>query len=148
MTAQIDQLDTAAIEAMLPHSGNMSLLSGVVEFEAGRIVTKATSHTDPANPLRSGDRLPIAVGIEYAAQTVALHGALDGKDGGSPRRGYLAVLSNVSWYAERLDDAATPLLIEARQLVETENSAQFSFAVTAAGKTLLDGSFVVSLEPL
>ena len=63
------------IEAHLPHRGAMCLLDGVLEYDGRRIVCRASSHSDPANPLRVGDRLPAACGVEYGAQAMAAHGA-------------------------------------------------------------------------
>ncbi len=54
----------------------MCLLDAVRDWSAEAITCTATSHTDPANPLRADGRLGAANGIEYAAQAMAIHGAL------------------------------------------------------------------------
>jgi hypothetical protein len=69
-------LDHAAIAARIPHQGSMCLLAAVVDWSADGISCRAVSHADPANPLRAEGRLGAANGIEYAAQAMALHGAL------------------------------------------------------------------------
>ena len=72
--------DRAWIERHIPHKGSMCLLDGVTQWSEAEIVCHATSHRDPGNPLRSVDRdvngLGITAGIEYAAQAMAVHGAI------------------------------------------------------------------------
>ena len=82
-------LDRAWIAAHIPHQGSMCLLDAVREWSGEAITCTASSHTDPANPLRADGRLGAANGIEYAAQAMAIHGALlagDGNEDGQPRR--------------------------------------------------------------
>lgn len=74
-------LDRAWIAAHIPHQGSMCLLDAVREWSGEAITCTASSHTDPANPLRADGRLGAANGIEYAAQAMAIHGALLAGDG-------------------------------------------------------------------
>ncbi len=69
-------LDHAGIAARIPHQGAMCLLDAVVDWSETAISCRAVSHADPANPLRADGRLGAAAGIEYAAQAMAVHGAL------------------------------------------------------------------------
>jgi predicted hotdog family 3-hydroxylacyl-ACP dehydratase len=69
-------LNRAWIEARIPHQGRMCLLDEVLDWNAQHIRCRTATHRAPDNPLRSHDRLGIACGIEYAAQAMALHGAL------------------------------------------------------------------------
>jgi predicted hotdog family 3-hydroxylacyl-ACP dehydratase len=69
-------LNRAWIEARIPHQGRMCLLDQVIEWNAQHIRCRTATHRAPDNPLRAHDRLGIACGIEYAAQAMALHGAL------------------------------------------------------------------------
>lgn len=70
------QPDHAWIAAHIPHQGDMCLLDRVVKWDEQRIQCQAGSHRLGDNPLRSRDRLSAACGIEYAAQAMAVHGAL------------------------------------------------------------------------
>ncbi len=72
------RLNRAWIEARIPHQGRMCLLDEVVECNAQYIRCATATHRAPDNPLRSHGRLGSAAGIEYAAQAMALHGALAG----------------------------------------------------------------------
>ena len=69
-------MNRAWIEERIPHHGRMCLLDEVIEWDAQHIRCRSATHRDPDNPLRSHGRLGIACGIEYAAQAMALHGAL------------------------------------------------------------------------
>ena len=69
-------LDHAWIEQHIPHKGRMCLLDAVLSWDATRIRCRSASHRTPDNPLRAHGRLGAACGIEYAAQAMAVHGAL------------------------------------------------------------------------
>jgi predicted hotdog family 3-hydroxylacyl-ACP dehydratase len=123
----------------------MRLLTSVVAFDATTIRCESDTHIDPANPLRARDQLPISAGVEYAAQAVALHAALQG-DGAAAGGGSLAVLSDVTWRADRLDDAPGPLTVCATRLAAAVNGLQYRFEITAAdGRTLIEGVMIVAL---
>ncbi len=47
-----------------------------LEWDAQHIRCRSATHRLPGNPLRSQGRLGAACGIEYAAQAMAVHGAL------------------------------------------------------------------------
>ena len=83
-------MNRAWIEAHIPHQGRMCLLDEVVDWNAHHIRCRTGTHRAPDNPLRSHGRLGVACGIEYAAQAMALHGALAGAaagaDGGAASR--------------------------------------------------------------
>jgi predicted hotdog family 3-hydroxylacyl-ACP dehydratase len=59
----------------------MCLLDRVVHWDSQRIHCRASSHRSADNPLRSRDQLSAACGIEYAAQAMAVHGALQAPAG-------------------------------------------------------------------
>jgi predicted hotdog family 3-hydroxylacyl-ACP dehydratase len=141
-------LEKLQIEQLIPHAGAMCLLDRVLHWDADSIECAASGHRALDNPLRRGDRLPISAGIEYAAQAVAVHGGLlRAKSGpGAARRGYLAVLNDVSWQVERLDLCSGPLLIRARQQIAGAEGASYQFNVSAAGALLLEGRMTVALE--
>jgi len=66
-------LDYAWISRQIPHQGTMVLLQQVLDWGVDSIRCLADSHRAPDNPLRAHGRLGIACGIEYAAQSMALH---------------------------------------------------------------------------
>src|ERR1700752_1268025 len=69
-------LDHEWIEQHIPHKGRMCLLDEVLSWDAMRIRCRSSSHRATDNPLRAHGRLGAACGIEYAAQAMAVHGAL------------------------------------------------------------------------
>src|SRR6266403_636606 len=84
------------IAALIPHSGSMCLLARLVEWNAQRIVCAATNHRDAGHPLRTHSGLLSPCAIEYAAQAMALHGALIGQEAGTAASpGFLASARSV-----------------------------------------------------
>lgn len=142
-------LDRAWIAAHIPHQGSMCLLDQVVEWSPERIRCSSSSHRALDNPLRDaehGDRLGIACGIEYAAQAMAVHGALLAGHDDRPRQGFLASARSVEFHVERLDDIAADLDIVAERLSGDDNNVLYGFEVQADGKRLLTGRAAVILN--
>ncbi|SAL26674.1 3-hydroxylacyl-ACP dehydratase [Caballeronia cordobensis] len=134
------------IAARIPHGGSMCLLNAVVAWDAQRIRCTATSHLAAGNPLRSRDRLASVCGIEYAAQAMAVHGALLADAGERPRVGMLASVRGVQTHVERLDTLDGPLDIEAERMGGDGNTVLYRFAVQCAGRLLLSGRAAVILD--
>lgn len=124
----------------------MCLLESVVDWSATTISCRATSHTDPANPLRAEGRLGAASGIEYAAQAMAVHGALLAETGGRPRHGYLTSLRGVTLHVARLDDLPGELSVQAECLSSDSHNLLYRFSVSHAGRCLVDGRAAVVLD--
>lgn len=124
----------------------MCLLAGVDEWNADSIRCHATSHHDEANPLREVWGLPATSAIEYAAQAMAVHGALVAPPGGAPRPGYLASVRGVEFAVDRLDTVSGPLDIRAERLTGNGNQILYTFTVAAAGAALVSGRAAVILD--
>lgn len=139
-----ETLDRAQIDALIPHAGAMCLLDSVVAWDEHSIECRATSHRTADNPLRLGDRLPIEAGIEYAAQAMAVHGGLGGREG-PPRHGFVAVLNRVAWAVERLDTTAHELTVTAVAQHGGDDGRQYAFRIDADGRKLLWGEALVML---
>jgi predicted hotdog family 3-hydroxylacyl-ACP dehydratase len=139
-------LDAAQIAKLIPHHGSMCLLGSVQYHDAQSIRCSASSHRLLANPLREQGALHAVCGVEYAAQAMAVHGALlSGQSDKPPRGGRLASVRAVEFSVARLDDVGTDLEIYATQLMGDENSMVYEFTVTAATQTLLKGKATVVL---
>ena len=122
----------------------MCLLDGVEEWDAQRIRCRATSHRAADNPLRANGRLGTACGIEYAAQAMAVHGALLAPpDSPGARVGYLVSVRGTRLRVPRLDNIAADLQIEAACLSRSENNILYQFILRAAGASLLEGRATV-----
>ncbi len=145
-------LQQPGIAARIPHQGRMCLLDQVVAWDAERIHCRASSHRAPDHPLRAHGRLGIACGIEYAAQAMAVHGALMAESAGvatdMPRAGYLAAVRGVRLHAWRLDDVVDDLAVQAQRLMGDDNHIVYAFEVQAAGqgRPLIGGRATVVLD--
>lgn len=132
------------IEAHIPHRGAMCLLDGVLEWDERRIVCRALSHRDPANPLRIAGRLPAACGIEYGAQAMAVHGALLGP-GAALGRGLLASVRSVKLRAAQLDDVEGCLRVTAERLGGEGARVLYAFSIAGDAGELMSGRAAVVL---
>lgn len=132
------------IAGLIPHSGAMSLLDRVVEMTPSYILCEADSHCDPQNPLRDQGVLPISAAIEYAAQAIAVHGALSSK-AATPQPGFLAVITNVTWSVDRLDVVSGPLRIHAEKHEGTAAGVRYQVRVAAGGRDLLWGDLLIAM---
>jgi predicted hotdog family 3-hydroxylacyl-ACP dehydratase len=149
MMTDAETLDHAAIERLIPHKGAMCLLERVLEIDAATILCAAHSHRDRTNPLRVGASLPMVAGVEYAAQAAALHAALrpaPGEAAGAPKSGVLAVLSDVTWSRERLDEVGAPLLVRVEQVSAMRGGFQYRFSLSHDDETVLSGAFIVARD--
>lgn len=125
----------------------MCLLDFVEAWDEQRIQCRASSHRAADNPLRAYGRLGAVCGIEYAAQAMAVHGALlIPPDRASARVGYLVSVRATRLHVPRLDDIAADLLVEATCITRSENTILYQFSVSAAGRLLLDGRAAVVLN--
>jgi predicted hotdog family 3-hydroxylacyl-ACP dehydratase len=137
-------LNRAWIESHIPHHGGMCLLDEVVEHDAGQVRCRTGTHRAPDNPLRRHGQLGIACGIEYAAQAMAIHGALTHAE--RPEAGCLASVREVRLSASRLDDIEADLYCHAAHVAGDAVSAMYRFTVSAGDKILLEGRASVVLD--
>ena len=137
-------LDRAWIASRIPHQGGMCLLDAVEAWDSETIRCRASSHRAADNPLRAHDRLGAACGIEYAAQAMAVHGALLAPaDGLAPKAGFLVSMRGVKMEVLRLDDIAEDLTVEAHCIMSSENNILYQFRISAGDRLLLDGRAAV-----
>jgi predicted hotdog family 3-hydroxylacyl-ACP dehydratase len=169
------RLDRSWIEQNIPHHGRMCLLDEVMEWDAQHIRCRSGTHRLPDHPLRSQGRLGVACGIEYAAQAMAVHGALAGgatadrsgalvggtaADGsyslagsgaaaagrGRSEAGFLAALRDVRLHVLRLDDIEGDLIAEALLIAGDQGSALYEFALRSEARLLLSGRATVVFD--
>lgn len=133
-------LGHAGIAERVPHQGSMCLLEELLDWSDGRVSCTADNHADPAHPLRSESGLLAAHAIEYAAQAMALHGALRAEASGRPAGpvpGYLASARGVHLARWRMDDVPGPLRIEAERIAGDVRQLLYAFRVTDANDGLV-----------
>lgn len=139
-------LDRAWIADHIPHQGKMCLLDKVVDWSGAYILCQASSHAREDNPLRSHGRLGVCAGIEYAAQAMAVHGALLADPQAAPRQGYLTSVRCVNFHVARLDDLPHPLQIRAERLSGDDQLILYQFTVHHESLCLLEGRATVVLD--
>ncbi|MDP5239231.1 3-hydroxylacyl-ACP dehydratase [Uliginosibacterium sp. 31-16] len=137
--------DRAWIATRIPHQGSMCLLDGVADWSQERIHCIASSHRLSDNPLRAAGRLGTANAIEYAAQAMAVHGALRAGAGTAPRAGFLTSVREVEFHVSQLD-VADGLDVHAECLSDAGNHQMYAFRVEAAGAVLVSGRASVMLD--
>lgn len=136
------QLGKKDICALIPHQGAMCLLDEVLSWDVSSILCRSSSHLSKDNPLRSEGRLRSACGVEYAAQAMALHGAL--LSDGPIAAGYLVSVRNLKLQVSYLDDLNDSLTVDARRLMGGAEGFMYEFTVSARNDMLLSGRLTVS----
>ena len=158
--ADVQKLAAQGIAELIPHAGCMSLLHAVRSAGAQQLMAVANSHRGAANPLSREGRLGAACGVEYAAQAMALHGALlaqaaepsqSSAVGAAHKRvaGYLVSVRNLMLHVQRLDDVAADLLVQVRKSGDSGAFAVYDFVLSAddpEAHLLLSGTAYVLLQ--
>ena len=132
----------------------MCLLDEVLEWDAERIRCRSLTHRAADNPLRAHGRLGGACGIEYAAQAMAVHGALLAGAAGPqsaqapdrPAAGYLVGLRGVRLHVLRLDDVPGELVCSAVRMAGDGGGALYDFDVRSDAVILVSGRATVVLD--
>lgn len=140
-------IDRTGIARLIPHAQRMCLLDGVLSWDEVRLRCTTSTHREADNPLRRNGRLGVLCGVEYAAQAMALHGAL-AADAGRSRAGYLASVRAAVCHVDRLDQVAGPLSVVIECLHGDSERRIYSFAVSGDGHVLLTGRAAVVLGDL
>jgi predicted hotdog family 3-hydroxylacyl-ACP dehydratase len=144
------RLDHGWIVAHIPHQARMCLLDTVLSWDPDSIHCSASSHRLPDHPLRAHGRLGAACLIEYAAQAMAVHGALLAS---SPARatpaaaiGMLASARSVELLVADLDSISTELSVRALRRHGDARGALYEFEVGSATRLLARGRASVLLD--
>jgi predicted hotdog family 3-hydroxylacyl-ACP dehydratase len=142
-------LDRAGIAARIPHRGPMCLLERVVQWDSEHVVCEASSHTLESNPLRRSNALDAHCAIEYAAQAMAVHGALLSESEGTnaePKVGYLASVRDVQCHVVTLHDLPSPVRVTAQRITGEATRVLYEFQVHAADRLCVSGRAAVVLD--
>jgi predicted hotdog family 3-hydroxylacyl-ACP dehydratase len=141
------RLDRQWIMAHIPHQDSMCLLDEVLAWDDTQTECRTSTHRLLENPLRSSGRLGAACGIEYAAQTMAVHGALVASAAGEVARpGFLASVRGVHLSVDRLDDVEGDLVTRVERVAGDASTALYSFSVSAGDVVLLSGRAAITFD--
>lgn len=146
-------LDAAGIQARIPHAGPMALLDRLLEAREEGLSCESDTHRRPDHPLRTASGLLAPAAIEYAAQAMALHGALlqeaRSRATGEPQvptPGFLASVRQVHFHVARLDTIEGPLKVEAWRLAGEGDQILYRFALHGGGQPVAEGRAAVVLN--
>ena len=136
------------IAARIPHQGRMCLLDRVVRADASGVLCTTESHRAADHPLREQGRLGAACGIEYAAQAMALHGAMmaDTRGAARPARGMLVSVRGVALHVARLDDVAGELSVQVQMEADNGDHSVYAFCLQDGERVLVQGRAIVRLD--
>jgi predicted hotdog family 3-hydroxylacyl-ACP dehydratase len=123
---------------LIPHGPSMCLLDSVLNWDTKQIQCMATSHRDINNPLRNKNELSSLCGIEYAAQSMAVHGALL-NESRTRSEGLLLSVKDILLKVQRLDNISHDLIFDTKILMADDNMFNYEFKVTANNSNLLTG---------
>ena len=126
----------------------MCLIDEVLDWSATEIHCRTASHRLKSNPLRTADHLRSECGIEYGAQAIAIHGALNAASPGTaPVAGMLASVRGVALHVARLDDVEGALVVRAWRTGGDVTALLYEFSIAGNSKTLLAGRATIVLRP-
>jgi predicted hotdog family 3-hydroxylacyl-ACP dehydratase len=138
-------LSREEIECRVPHAGTMCLLRAVSTWDATRICCVADA-PDAMHPLASAGIVPAVGAAEFAAQAVAVHGALlDGQR--VPRSGRLGKLSEVDLHAACIPADEGPLTVQAELFSRGPAGCIYTFEVATTSRLIANGRLMVAFAP-
>jgi predicted hotdog family 3-hydroxylacyl-ACP dehydratase len=141
------RLDRRWIQEHIPHQGAMCLLDEVLSWDLLQTRCRSSTHRSAENPLRAEGRLGAVCGIEYAAQTMAVHGALIASAAGTVApSGLLASVRGVRLNIDRLDVFEGDLVTCVERVAGDESTALYEFSVSADDVVLLSGRAAIAFE--
>ncbi len=124
----------------------MCLLQSVLQWSEQRIVCDATSHSAPEHPLRAQGRLGAVMGVEYAGQAMAVHGALLAPEATAVSQGYLASVRGLVLYVDRLDNLTGLIRVSAERLSGDARLVLYRFELEHDSVCLMAGRASVVLD--
>jgi predicted hotdog family 3-hydroxylacyl-ACP dehydratase len=127
----------------------MCLLDEVLSWDATRARSRSSTHRSQENPLRANGQLGAACGIEYAAQTMAVHGALVASAAGATMPpGFLASVRGVKLNVDRLDDVESDLVTVVERVAGDDSTVLYEFSIAASEKVLVSGRAAITFNLL
>jgi predicted hotdog family 3-hydroxylacyl-ACP dehydratase len=134
------RLDHDWIAAHIPHQGRMCLLDEVRSWNQDSIECVSATHRAPDHPLRAHGRLGSACLLEYAAQAMAVHGALlQGPSARAATAGLLVSARALELWVADLDGIEGELLIRAERQHADDSGALYGFRVSEGDRLLAQG---------
>ncbi len=132
--------DRSWILQHIAHQGRMCLLDEVRSWNTSQVECSARTQGAADHPLRLQGRLGAGCALEYAAQAMAVHGALLRQSGSAGRKfGLLTSARELDLFVARLDDLQGEILVQARAIQTGSDSALYAFSLRHADRLLAQG---------
>lgn len=138
--------DAYDIRGLVPHQGAMCLLDAVEYWDASRIVCTTEQHRLAGNPLVVDGRLSTVSAIEFAAQAMAVHGALAAPRRDRPAFGMLLSVRNCLLHCDRLDQVPGILHVKVGKVAGSQLMLMYEFGLFTGEQCLAEGRATVILH--
>lgn len=133
---------------LIPHSGSMSLIDELLDWDSNHLICQTQSHKSPDNPLRGVGSLHSVHAVEYAGQACALHAGLITKASGrAPKPGILVGIKDAEFHVERLDDLAEALTISVQRVFGDADNAIYVYRLETESRRIASGRLSVMSRP-
>ncbi|MBT4835815.1 MAG: 3-hydroxylacyl-ACP dehydratase [Methylococcales bacterium] len=141
-----NHLNNIDIGQLIPHSKEMVLLDQVIDYDEHQIIVTTQSHLNKNNPLRFNDQLSATCGVEYAAQSMALHSSLINQHSSNEiPKGYLAAVRKLQLTVQRLDQIEGKLEIKSEKIAIDTKMLIYTFQLSAKQALLVEGQISIYL---
>jgi predicted hotdog family 3-hydroxylacyl-ACP dehydratase len=129
----------------LPYGVGMRLIDELVFWDASTIRCRSNNHRNPDNPLRCNNSLPSLCMLEYAAQSLALHGLLQMTSDNFGGEAMVATSSRLE--CDDIDVALVPGPLEIRATWRDQAGPLvcYTIEVTTDARKILSGDLGVLL---
>lgn len=133
-------LNKSDFASLISHGGLMCLMDQIVTFDDNSILCRTGSHRSTNNPLRRLGQLSCLTSIEYAAQAMALHGALLAQqDHRQLPQGFIGSLRDAVFHVDRLDALAFDLHIRAHRILTQRTAMMYECEIQGDGQAVFSG---------
>jgi predicted hotdog family 3-hydroxylacyl-ACP dehydratase len=133
------------IAKLIPQQGAMCLLDQIVSWNERTLTAATQSHRDVDNPLRDPSGLAALNLCEYAAQAMAIHGALThARNEAKP--GMLVSLRTVHLHRQYIHDLANDIVVQVDCLQTDATLSQYEFHALHDTELLASGRAIVILD--
>ncbi len=106
------------------------------------LLAQTYTHLNIDNPLKKNNKLKSIHGIEYAAQAMAVHGALLDK---KCQNGYIGSIRNVILNETYLPTHQSPLDIKVHPLMRSKQGFTYNFLVQCTNQLIISGKITIIL---
>jgi predicted hotdog family 3-hydroxylacyl-ACP dehydratase len=135
----------------------MCLIDQIISWDDNELIAHSQSHHHTNNPLRNNHSLSSIIGIEYAAQTMAIHAGLlaEKEKNSSPNKnnigGYLATIRKVAIASNSLcppdTEPLAPLVIQVCVLMRDTQGYTYQFNIHSQHVNIISGQLTIFLVP-